>query len=70
MRVNGHNMEMCVKGLRQEGVDQINVAQDRNKWRTLVHVVMIFRLPENANKFRLVDELAACEEGLLLLEVS
>ena len=48
----------------------VNVAQDGNKWRTVVHVVMKLRLPSNACNFRLAGELAACEEGLLLLEVS
>ena len=43
-------------------MDWINVAQDRNKWRTVVHVVTILRFPENACEYRLVDELAACED--------
>ena len=31
-----------------EGMDWIKLAQDRDTWRALVHVVMNLRVPQNA----------------------
>jgi hypothetical protein len=39
-------------------MDWINVAQDRDKWRALVSMVMKIRLPPNVEKF-----LSSCMTG-------
>jgi hypothetical protein len=33
------------------GMDWIDVAQDRDRWRALVNTVMNLRVPQNAGKF-------------------
>jgi len=33
------------------GMDWIDMAQDRNRWRALVRAVMNFRVPTNAGNF-------------------
>jgi hypothetical protein len=42
---------MSVKEIGSEGVDWINVAQDRNKWQALVNTVMNFHVQQNAMNF-------------------
>jgi hypothetical protein len=39
------NIKMELRGIGCGGMDWINLAQDRNKWRTLVNKVMILRVP-------------------------
>jgi hypothetical protein len=37
--------------LRWDGVDWIDMAQDRGQWRALVNTVLKLRVPQNAGKF-------------------
>jgi len=36
----GHNSKMALQEARCEGMDEIDVAQDRGKWQALVSVAM------------------------------
>ena len=46
------------------GLDWIDLAQDRNRWRALVNVVMNFRVPQKWEEFLnyLQNQLASQEE--------
>ena len=44
-------MEMDIKRNKREGVDWINVAQDREIWRAVVKKEMNLRIPYNAVEF-------------------
>jgi hypothetical protein len=39
------NIKMDLIEIRWDGVDWINMAQDRDQWRALVNVVLNFRVP-------------------------
>jgi hypothetical protein len=41
----GNNIKMDVTEIGWDGMDLINVAQDRNQWRALVNTVMNLRVP-------------------------
>ena len=41
----GDNLKMDLKEVGWGGIDWIAVAQDRDRWRSLVCVVMSFRVP-------------------------
>jgi hypothetical protein len=38
-------LEGILREIRQEGVDWINLAQDRDQWRAVVNIVMNRRVP-------------------------
>jgi hypothetical protein len=42
---------MGLKDIRWHSVDWIGLAQDKNKWKALVNMVMSHQFPENAGKF-------------------
>jgi hypothetical protein len=44
--------------LREIGMDWIDLAQDRDRWRALVNTVMNLPVPENSGKF-----LSTCTTG-------
>jgi hypothetical protein len=45
------NIEMDLREIGGDGMDWINVAQDRDQWRALVNKVMNLRVPQNSGKF-------------------
>jgi len=45
------NIKMDVQEVGYEGVDWIELAQDRDRWRLLVNAVMNLRVPQNAGNF-------------------
>jgi hypothetical protein len=44
------------------GMDWIELAQDRSRWREVGNVVINLRVPQNAENF--LTSLIACQEGL------
>jgi hypothetical protein len=42
---------MDLREIGWDGGDWIDLAQDRDQWRTLVKAVMNLRVPQNAGKF-------------------
>jgi hypothetical protein len=45
------NIKMDLGEIEWDGMDWINLAEDRGQWRALVNTVMNFRVPYNAGKF-------------------
>jgi len=45
------NIKMDFKGSRMRGMDWIALAQDRDRWRAFVHMVMNLRVQQNAGNF-------------------
>jgi hypothetical protein len=45
------NTEIDLREIGWDGVDCIDMAQDRDQWRALVNTVLNFRVPLNAGKF-------------------
>jgi hypothetical protein len=40
-----YNIEMDVKEIRREGVERINLSQNKHQWRALVNTVMNLQVP-------------------------
>jgi hypothetical protein len=40
-----NNIKMDLRGIGCDGMDWIDLAQDRDQWRALVNTVMNFRVP-------------------------
>jgi hypothetical protein len=49
---------MDLREIGWDGMDWIDLAQDRDQWRALVNTVMNLRVPKNARKF-----LSSCTIG-------
>jgi hypothetical protein len=45
------NIEIDLRETGWDGMDGIDLAQDRDQWRALVNTVMNLRVPQNAGKF-------------------
>jgi hypothetical protein len=45
------NIKMGLRQIGWDGMDWIDLAQDRDQWRDLVNTVMNFRVPRTAGKF-------------------
>jgi hypothetical protein len=52
------NIKMDLREIGWDGMDWIDLAQDRNQWRALVNTAMNLRVPQNAGKF-----LSSCTIG-------
>jgi hypothetical protein len=45
------NTKMDLRGIGWDGVNWIDLAQDRDQWRALVNTVFNLRVPQNGAKF-------------------
>jgi hypothetical protein len=52
------NAEMDLREIGWDGMDWIDLDQNRDQWRALVNTVMNLRVPQNAGKF-----LSTCTSG-------
>jgi hypothetical protein len=46
-----HNIEMDLRDIGCDGMDWIDMAQDRDQWRALMNTIMNLWVPQNAGKF-------------------
>jgi hypothetical protein len=54
-----NNIKIDLREIELDGMDWIDVVQDRDQWRALVNTVMNLRVPQNAGKF-----LRGCTTGV------
>jgi hypothetical protein len=45
------NIKMDLREIGWDGVDWIDLAEDRDQWRALMNMVMNLRVPQNVGKF-------------------
>jgi len=60
---------MDLQELKWGGIDWIDLARDREKWRALANAVMNFRVPSNAANCLTNENLLASQEALCSLEL-
>jgi hypothetical protein len=60
---------MDIQKVEWEGIDWINLTQDRDRWRALVNGVMKLRTPKNVGISRLTKDLLAIQEGLCFMKL-
>jgi hypothetical protein len=46
-----NGIKMNIRAIDWGNMDWIHLVQDRNQWRTLMNMVISFRVPQNVGKF-------------------
>jgi hypothetical protein len=58
------NIKIALRAIGWNGVDWVNLAQDRDQWRALLNTVMNLRVPQNVGKFLSGCKISGFQEGL------
>jgi hypothetical protein len=64
------SIKMDLREIGWDGMDWIDVSEDRDQWRALVNTVMNLRVPLNAGKFLSSCAIGGFSRGAQLHEVS
>jgi hypothetical protein len=51
MVIKYYNIKIDLREIGWDGIDWIELAEDREQWRALVNTVMNLRVPKNTGKF-------------------
>jgi hypothetical protein len=64
-----HNIKMDLSGMRWDGKDRADLAQDRDQWRAFVNTVMNLRFCKMLVNSSVAERLEGSQEGLGSMEL-
>jgi hypothetical protein len=68
-RIWEDNVKFDLEEVGWGGLDCIDLAEGRDRWRAFVNAVMNFRMPLNAGNFLTAEDLIACFGGFCSVEL-